>query len=354
MIKFIDQNDNRSANDATGITELSEVGSPAGTIREFFVRLGNVSGGTLSESITVEGEHADRLQVSFSDRGGYAYSLSLDGLQDGKSKNLYLRIEMPETVKSEDVTTYVVVGPDRLPVHYHATSAANSRFDPYPFYVGNFTESIWQMFEGKAVHRFIRFDPIEVDEVYSPINPPPGRFNINDGLMKLDSYLDPNNRNLGYEEPTIQDLTCIPTPRQFDSLERWTEEGTPYDWKDDGTVFLQPNFLNELGDSPPLWRFLSTDTGASGVDMYKRTQILMLRGWGQQVYHLENLHPVMVGQELAYYKADLLPLHEASGKNPWRYNPFAQVYLEDTDRVVNRYPCRAFPDLSVPLESDAT
>jgi hypothetical protein len=67
-VKFINETDNRGAYDATAIDEIGElVGMPAGSIREWFVRIGNVSGTTLENlSIVVTGEHPSRLQLHLS------------------------------------------------------------------------------------------------------------------------------------------------------------------------------------------------------------------------------------------------------------------------------------------------
>lgn len=353
-VKFISESDNQSANNAEALTEIFELGMPANVERGFFVRLGNVSGAALTNiPITVEGQHRSRLTLSFREFGSYADSLTIDSLADGQSKNLYLNLKMPLTVTTEDVTTTVRVGSDVLPLRYNSAESASALFDPYPLYVGEFTEEIFNLFENKPVHRFVRYDPIQNYDVETGV----GAGDIQVGkvfdirlLTDRCRFLDPNDHELGYELPIVKDQVCIPSPRELDSIERWQDEGQPFDYSDRANVFLQPDFLNEMGDDVPQWRaFTKREVrNAPGIDadqgtvFYKRTHFLMLRQGN--VYHVDHLHAVLRGQELAYYKGTLKLLFEAAANNEWRYNPFAQVYGEDSDIVLQRHACHALPD----------
>lgn len=77
--------------------------------------------------------------------------------------------------------------------------------------------------------------------------------------------------------------------------------------------------------------------------LYKRTHFLMLRQGN--IYHVDHLHAVMRGQEIAYYSATLKLVFEAEADNEWRYNPFAQLYGDESDIVVQRVACRAVPQV---------
>ncbi len=350
-IKFIDIEDNRTAGFADSLDELFDIGIPANVTREFFVRLGNVSGGSLTNiPITLVGDHPDRIQLSFNEFGSYSNSLMLSSLEDGKSRNLYLKITQPLTVKDEAVTTYLVVGVDKLPIRYQAASALNVLNDPYPLYDGDLTAEIFSIFAGKPVHRFSRYEPIE-----NPNGPHPdltGRVKIKN--LDVCEWLNPNDHEIGYEAPIIKDLVCIPAPKELDSLERWTAEEPTYEYADKSMVFLQPDFLNEMGMSPPQWKLFSTENSPVpkgsvpdllgsplGLERYKRTQFVMLRQG--TTYSLEHLHAVMRGQELGYYKATLRRIYAPEGTNPNGYNSFACVYEDGSDRVITRYPCWNLP-----------
>ena len=358
-VKFISELDNRSAYDANAVTELTEIGMPANTMRDFFVRIGNVSGEALSNVLVrTEGQHASRLMLSFNEHGQYADELALTELQDGASKNLYLRLTMPLTVPTEEVTTYVVVGTDRLPLRYNSAESCSALFDPYPLYEGDFTDQIFELFEGKPVHRFVRYDPVEnYDEETNAFVGTIRKGQVFDiRLCDHCVYVNPNNHQYGYEAPITKDITCIPTPREITSVRQWQDEGQPYDYGDNANIFLRPDFLNEMGASMPLWRaairhnppYLSPADDPS-YTLYKRTHFLMLRqGY---VYHVDHLHAVMRGQEIAYYSATLKLVFEAESSNEWRYNPFAQLYGDQSDIVVQRVACRAIPQVETLADS---
>lgn len=350
-IKFIDIEDNRSAFDADSIEELFDIGIPANVTREFFVRLGNVSNGSLTNvPMTLEGDHPDRVQLSFNEFGSYSDSLTLDSLDDGRSKNLFIKVTQPFTVKDEAVTTYLVVGADKLPIRYQAASALNVLTDPYPLYDGDLTAEIFKLFANKPVHRFSRYEPVE-----NPNGPRPDLT----GKVKLKNldfceFLNPNNHEIGYGEPICKDLVCIPAPKELDSLERWKAEDGIYEYEDRSVVFLQPDFLNEMGFAAPQWRHFHTENSPVpkgsvpdllgsplGLERFKRTQFVMLRQG--TLYSLEHLHAVMRGQELGYFKATMRRIYAPEGTNPWGYNPFAHVYEDGSDRVITRYPCWNLP-----------
>jgi hypothetical protein len=352
-VKFISELDNRSAYDADAVPELTEVGMPANTMRDFFIRLGNVSGETLTNvPISTDGQHPSRLQVSFSEHGQYADALTLGELKDGASRNLFLRLTMPLTVPTEEVTTYVVVGKDRLPLRYNSAESCSALFDPFPLYEGDFTEQIFDLFEEKPVHRFVRYDPIatydeETNQFVGTIRK--GQvFDIR--LCDHCIYYDPNNHQYGYEAPIVKDLTCIPTPREITSVSQWQDEGQPYDYGDQANIFLRPDFLNAMGGMMPLWRaairhnvpHLDPADDPSYI-VCKRTHFLMLRQG--QVFHCDNLHAVMRGQELCYWKGVLKLVYEADGNNEWRYNPFCQLYRDQSDIVIQRVACRSVPQV---------
>lgn len=346
-IRFIDIEDNRLPSDADGIEELFENAVAASTTREFFVRLGNISGGSLvNVPVSLTGDHPDRVQVSFNEFGSYSDSLTLTSLAPNKSKNLFIKVTMPLSVNDESVTTLLWVGSDSLPIRYQAASALNVLTDPYPLYEGDFTEEVFRLFENKPVHRFMRFDPIANPD---PANPSTaGRVKLKN--FDLCSYLDPNDRDLGYEEPIAKDLVCIPSPKELDSIERWTAESATYEYADKSMIFLRPDFLNEMG-GVPIWTLFHREashapTGSildrsGGLERFKRTQFLIHRSG--TTYSLEHLHPVFRGMAIGYFKATLRKLYEPLGTNLYGYSPFNHVYEEGSDRVIDRFACWSLP-----------
>ena len=103
------------------------------------------------------------------------------------------------------MTAYLVVGADRLPIRYHAAAAMNTLFDPYPLYGGDFTEVIWSLFEGKPIHRFIRFDPIENETIYTRVSVPCGvKLNLDDKVTDFCTYLSPTQPPTAANTPPAQ------------------------------------------------------------------------------------------------------------------------------------------------------
>ena len=348
-IKFIDMEDSAPAIDAASMEQWNAEGMPADTTREFFARLGNVSGTTLTSlPITVTGNHSDRITISFKEFGIYSESLTLDTLESGKSQNLFIKLSMPTTVTDESVTNYLNVGSDRLPIIYQSSRAITTAFNPYPLWEGERTNTIFATFVGKPVQRFYRWEPIENPNGPNPQTTASGKIILKQ--LNLCAYLDANNRQVGYEEPIFADLTCIPTPREVTSPFEW-EPLSPddYTYEDRANVFIPADFLNQLGNEPPKWVHFHTENNAApeglarltvdtdGLERFKRTHFLMEREG--TLYHLEHLIPVMQGQQLIYYKAELRLVQEPSAGNPKGYCPFAMVYDEDSNRVVTRYGC---------------
>jgi hypothetical protein len=353
-IKFIDMEDNATAIDADSMDQWNAEGMPADTSRQFFARLGNVSGGALTNlPITITGKHSDRITIAFKEFGAFSESLILDSLAKDKSQNLYITLSMPTTVADESVTNYLNVGSDSLAITYESSRAITTLFNPYPLWEGQRTDTIFATFVGKPVHRFFRFDPVN-----NPNGPNPqataGKFILKH--FDLCEYLNSNNRQVGYEEPIFGDINCIPTPREVASPSEWEPlSADDYSYEDRANIFLPADFLNQLGNEPPKWTHFATESNPApdglarltvdtdGLERFKRTHFLMEREG--TLYHLEHLRPVMQGQQLVYYKAELRLLQEPSAGNPKGYNPFAQVYDEDSNRIVTRYSCWNAPTL---------
>ena len=344
-VKFIPHADNRSAYEAESLDQLFEVGMPASVTREFGVRVGNVSGADITETITTSGQHPDRVMLSITQFGGYADTLSLS-LEEGASTNLYIRLTLPATVKTETVTTYINIGNDSLPLIYGAAEAANVLFNPYPLYEGDKTETIFRTFQGKPVHRFLRYDPVDREHETLELGK---KFALTS--LGICSWFDPNNQEFGYQEPIVKDVVCLPTQRDIESVEQWTfMEEHVFDYSDRANIFLQPDFLAEMGNELPIWRFFHHDRIAE-TDYHKRTHFLMQRHGS--LYHLDNLHWVQVDQEVLYVKATLRLLFDQAGASKWSYNPFAQVYEEGSDIVVRRYACVADTTIKAAASSSA-
>ena len=79
---LIDMEDSRAPYDADNVTEWNAEGMPAGITKDFFLRLGNVSGSTLTIPISITGEHPSRISLSLKEHGAHTDSLIVASLQD--------------------------------------------------------------------------------------------------------------------------------------------------------------------------------------------------------------------------------------------------------------------------------
>ena len=114
-IVYIDMEDNRSAYDAESIEGWEVEGMPAGITREFMVRLGNISGDAMMNvPVGIAGTYAYRITLSFKEYGSYADGLTLTGLADGKSQNLFIKLTMPLSVEDETVTSIINKSKNRV------------------------------------------------------------------------------------------------------------------------------------------------------------------------------------------------------------------------------------------------
>ena len=328
MIIFIPSDDYaEDASDADTIDSLAYEFIQSGHLETRSIRIGNIGAETVTYSLITRQASAADVTIDFD-----SATLAPDEISDTTT----ITIEVPPEAISIghvfDIVAVVDTSEYELEVTYEAVGANDDRRPQYPDRASSFTD--------QASNTLDRFSEWFHLLTYLPIAFVPD---------------DPNDRTVLLERTDFVGSTGIRVLSKSDPCERLnpTNETWGYTLS---TSMLRGTFVNESREiSMDQATGLNYETSAYLVfpaeeelirewrlfeparDQYKRTVYVIERQG--ELYAIENIVPLSMGQILSHFEADLVAIHRKDQNISSRYNPWAMSYRNESDKPTHVWQC---------------